>query len=119
MSEQKKQNLANSSVRKDLLLICLTEKLSENGYRINVLDISDPKHSEKYNPLRCINSDDDIKALVTCILKNTNSGENKDLLFETAESSLLSAVFFYLTRHCEIEKRTLREACRLCTAALL
>ena len=47
MSEQKKQNLANSSVRKDLLLICLTEKLSENGYRINVLDISDPKHSEK------------------------------------------------------------------------
>ena len=49
MSEQKKQNLANSSVRKDLLLICLTEKLSENGYRINVLDISDPKHSEKYN----------------------------------------------------------------------
>lgn len=35
MSEQKKQNLANSSVRKDLLLICLTEKLSENGYRIN------------------------------------------------------------------------------------
>lgn len=26
MSEQKKQNLANSSVRKDLLLICLTEK---------------------------------------------------------------------------------------------
>ena len=100
MSEQKKQNLANSSVRKDLLLICLTEKLSENGYRINVLDISDPKHSEKYNPLRYINSDD-------------------DMLFETAESSLLSAVFFYLTRHCEIEKRTLREACRLCTAALL
>ena len=35
MSEQKKQNLANSSVRKDLLLICLTEKLSENGYRSN------------------------------------------------------------------------------------
>lgn len=31
MSEQKKQNLANSSVRKDLLLICLTEKLSEIG----------------------------------------------------------------------------------------
>lgn len=51
MSEQKKQNLANSSVRKDLLLICLTEKLSENGYRINVLDISDPKHSE--NITRC------------------------------------------------------------------
>ena len=94
------------------------EKLSENGYRINVLDVSDPKHSEKYNPLRYINSDDDIKALVTCIIKNTNSGENKDLLFENAESSLLSAVFFYLTRHCEIEKRTLREAYRLCTAAL-
>lgn len=31
MSEQKKQNLANSSVRKDLLPICLTEKLSEIG----------------------------------------------------------------------------------------
>ena len=31
MSEQKKQNLANSSVRKDLLLICLTKKLSEIG----------------------------------------------------------------------------------------
>lgn len=31
MNEQKKQNLANSSVRKDLLLICLTEKLSEIG----------------------------------------------------------------------------------------
>lgn len=94
------------------------EKLSENGYRINVLDISDPKHSEKYNPLRYINSDEDIKALVTCILKNTNSGENKDLLFENAESSLLQAVFFYMTRHCEIEKRTLREAYNLCTAAL-
>lgn len=94
------------------------EKLSENGYRINVLDISDPKHSEKYNPLRYINNDEDIKSLVTCILKNTNSGENKDLFFENAESSLLSAVFFYLTRHCEIEKRTLREAHRLCTATL-
>lgn len=94
------------------------EKLSENGYRINVLDISDPKHSEKYNPLQYINSDEDIKSLVTCILKNTNSGENKDLLFENAESSLLQAVFFYMTRHCEIEKRTLREAYNLCTAAL-
>lgn len=94
------------------------EKLSENGYRINVLDISDLQHSKKYNPLRYINSDEDIKALVTCILKNTNSGENKDLLFENAESSLLQAVFFYLTRHCEIKKRTLREAYRLCTAAL-
>lgn len=29
MSEQKKQNLANSSVRKDLLLICLTEAVSK------------------------------------------------------------------------------------------
>ena len=94
------------------------EKLSENGYRINVLDISDPQHSEKYNPLRYINSDEDIKALVTCILKNSNTGESKDLLFENAESSLLSTVFFYLTRHCEIKKRTLREAYRLCTAAL-
>lgn len=94
MSEQKKQNLANSSVRKDLLLICLTEKLSENGYRINVLDISDPKHSEKYNPLRYINSDDDIKALVTCILKNTNSGENKDLLSKLQNPHFSARYFF-------------------------
>ena len=92
--------------------------LSENGYQVNILDVSDPQRSGKYNPLRYINNDEDIKALVDCILKNKNFGENEDLLFENAESSLLSAVFFYLTRHCEIEKRTLREAYRLCTVAL-
>ena len=77
------------------------------GYAIKIFNIKDMLHSDAYNPLQYINSDEDVLNLVKCIMKNTQEpGAKGDQFFDSATEALLQAIIFYLY-HREPEKASL------------
>lgn len=96
------------------------EALLSHGYTIRIIDISNPQHSDRYNPLCYLKKDNEnsVYELVDCLLENTDPKKREQGHFwNMAEAYLLYAVFFYLSNHCSEDKRTLSEAYRLCTLA--
>lgn len=96
------------------------ETLLSHGYTIRIIDISNPQHSDCYNPLCYLNKDNEnsVYELVDCLLENTDPKKReRGHFWNMAEAYLLYAVFFYLSNHCSEDKRTLHEAYRLCTIA--
>ena len=72
--------------------------LKEKGYDVRVLDLINMERSDRYNPFKYIESDNDVQRLVTNLFKSTTpkGSQSNDPFWDTAASMLLLALIFYL-----------------------
>lgn len=78
--------------------------LSENGYKIRILNLLQPRYSNGYNPFRYIDLykegtlESDVLSLATTFMKNTadNKKGGGDQFWDDAMKALLIAFIFYL-----------------------
>lgn len=72
--------------------------LRENGYKIKVFNISNMKYSNCYNPLKYIETEQDVQTVIECLITNTSTSESagENQFFVDAEKLLYSACIFYL-----------------------
>jgi len=72
--------------------------IKQNGYKIRVLNLSEPKYSNTYNPFAYINSDTDIDKLVNTFLENSRKQDTGrgDQFWEDTMSMLMSSIVHYL-----------------------
>lgn len=84
--------------------------LAENGYKVRILNLIDMEQSDKYNPFNYIRNEKDILKLITNLIKNTNSAQNKsaDDFWEKAETALLQALFGYVFYEAAPEERNIK-----------
>lgn len=92
--------------------------LAENGYKVKVLNLIEMDKSDKYNPFNYIRDEKDILKLITNLITNTNSPQNKNAgdFWEKAETALLQALFGYVFFEAPPEERhmgTVMEMIRL------
>ncbi len=94
---------------KGLLLAETGKMFEEAGYRIKIFDLINRKATDRYNPFKYIQSEDDILKIVNNLIKNTTNPDKKggDDFWEKAETALLMAVFSYLLQEVIEEDRTL------------
>lgn len=69
--------------------------LKENGYKVQVLNLKEPKKGVHYNPFAYDFEDSRVQNLVDAILKNVKN-EKDDGYFYNAERTLLSSVMAYI-----------------------
>lgn len=84
--------------------------LAENGYKVRILNLIDMEQSDKYNPFNYIRNEKDILKLITNLIRNTNSAQNKsvDDFWEKAETALLQALFGYVFYEAAPEERNIK-----------
>lgn len=71
--------------------------LESKGYKIKVFNLINMAESSGYNPFRYVRRESDILKVIHLLIKNTNgSKSNSDPFWESAEKSLLQAVFLYI-----------------------
>ena len=72
--------------------------LKAKGYEVRVLDLINMERSDRYNPFRYIDSDNDVQRLVTNLFKSTTpkGSQSNDPFWDTAASMLLLSLIFYL-----------------------
>ncbi len=72
--------------------------LKEQGYSIKVLDLTDVKNSDRYNPLRYLRDEVSVITLTTNLIRNTTPKKSgaSDPFWEKSETALLQALIFYL-----------------------
>jgi len=72
--------------------------LEQNGYKVRVLNLVEPKHSNCYNPFAYIHDEKDVLILCDTIIKNTSDkGAHKgDEFWIQSQRALLQAIIFYL-----------------------
>lgn len=72
--------------------------LKAKGYDVRVLDLINMERSDRYNPFKYIESDNDVQRLVTNLFKSTTpkGSQSNDPFWDTAASMLLMALIFYL-----------------------
>ena len=72
--------------------------LKEKGYEVRVLDLINMERSDRYNPFKYIESDNDVQRLVTNLFKSTTpkGSQSNDPFWDTAASMLLLSLIFYL-----------------------
>ena len=72
--------------------------LKAKGYDVRVLDLINMERSDRYNPFRYIDSDNDVQRLVTNLFKSTTpkGSQSNDPFWDTAASMLLLSLIFYL-----------------------
>ena len=72
--------------------------LKAKGYDVRVLDLINMERSDRYNPFKYIESDNDVQRLVTNLFKSTTpkGSQSNDPFWDTAASMLLLSLIFYL-----------------------
>ena len=72
--------------------------LKAKGYDVRVLDLVNMERSDRYNPFKYIESDNDVQRLVTNLFKSTTpkGSQSNDPFWDTAASMLLLSLIFYL-----------------------
>ena len=72
--------------------------LKSKGYEVRVLDLINMERSDRYNPFKYIESDNDVQRLVTNLFKSTTpkGSQSNDPFWDTAASMLLLSLIFYL-----------------------
>ncbi len=71
--------------------------LRREGYEIRVFNLVELAHSDRYNPFRYIQNQEDVVILVDTLLKNTKPKDSKtgDPFWEDAAKALLTALCYY------------------------
>lgn len=77
--------------------------LSGAGYKIKVFNLVEMDESDLYNPLKYVNTDNDIILLVDCILANTTDPNKKggDDFWEKAQKLMFQALMFFIHNYGE------------------
>jgi len=79
-----------------------------DGYRIKVFDTSDLGASAKYNPFAYVRNYNDVIKLVSSFITGTKgNGEDGEMKFTIAESTLLTAIFSYVSDEAPSYERNL------------
>lgn len=79
------------------LLTATGKMFEEAGYAVKVLNTFNMKHSNRYNPLANISTDNDVKKVVDCFVRSTGNVKSSDGDFWTnAETMLVTACVYYL-----------------------
>ncbi len=93
------------------LLRSYGKALEDNGYRVKLLNLQNPRMSNHYNPFHYIKEERDVFIVVNSIIKNT-SPEGKsggDPFFDDAANLLLSALMLLMWHTYPPERQTLSE----------
>jgi len=90
--------------------------LEQNGYKVRVLNLIDPKYSNTYNPLYYIREEKDVLILVDTIQNNTRGKGEKEDFWTQAAKALLTAIIFYLCT-LDLEYRHMHNILKLLTSA--
>ena len=100
---------------KGLLFHECGKMLQDNGYEIKVFDLVNRESSDKYNPFRYLRTADDVLKLITNLMANTSSAQNKSEgdFWEKAETALLEAIFGYLLFNVKESDQTIANAMEL------
>lgn len=71
------------------------------GYKIKVFDLVNMAQSDRYNPLKYINCENDVILLVDCILANTTDPRKSggDDFWEKAQKLMFQAIIFFIWKH--------------------
>lgn len=98
----------------ELLKTC-GKMLENNGYEIRVFDLTDMRHSHRYNPFRYIRSEQDVLTLIDCYINSTTEPGRGggDKFWLDAEKGLLSAIIFYLRDYMPKEKQNFAEIAKM------
>lgn len=75
----------------------------EHGYKIRIFNLSDMKHSNRYNPLHYVRDEVGVNLMVDCLIKNT--GEDREDFWLKAERLLYSACVYYMKDFCTDESK--------------
>ncbi len=91
------------------ILASVGNVLVNHGYVIKIFNISDMRHSNRYNPLYYIRDEAGVLMLIECLINNTSkedaaAGDNQ--FFVDAEKLLYAACIFYLRDELQSEKDT-------------
>lgn len=81
------------------ILRSIGKYLKENGYKVKVLNLIEMEKSDMYNPFDYIDhrNQHEVITLIKFIMANTNDGEkSKDPFWDSAETMLMTALFFYV-----------------------
>ena len=81
--------------------------LRQEGFYVVKLDLADMESSSRYNPFAYVKTDTDIPKLITTLITNTTpeGQQAKDPFWEKAETSLLTALSFYVWKEMEPQDR--------------
>lgn len=81
--------------------------LRQEGFYVVKLDLTDMESSSRYNPFAYVKTDTDIPKLITTLITNTTpeGQQAKDPFWEKAETSLLTALSFYVWKEMEPQDR--------------
>lgn len=91
------------------------------GYKIRVLNLDEPTHSDCYNPFAYIHPEREgyeerVLTLIETLIMNTNGGENQnssDPFWDKAERCFLQALFFFTCVDFKKEQRTINTFLKL------
>lgn len=72
----------------------------EKGYQVRVLNLSDTRRSNRYNPLHYVRDEEDASPLVQCIFNCTsaNRDQTADSFWEKTERAILEALILYVVQ---------------------
>ena len=98
----------------ELLKTC-GKMLENNGYEIKVFDLTDMRHSHRYNPFRYIRSEQDVLTLIDCYINSTTEPGRGggDKFWLDAEKGLLSAIIFYLREYETPDKQNFAQIAKM------
>ena len=93
--------------------------LKAKGYEVRVLDLINMDRSDRYNPLKYIESDNDVQRLVTNLFKSTTpkGSQSNDPFWDTAAQMLLLSLIFYLKYEAPPEEQNFPMVMELLRAA--
>lgn len=86
--------------------------LQERGYLVRVLNLADPTHSHRWNPVAECRDEEEVTALAMTVV--VNAAKEKSGYFLMKETQLLEALIFLLNADFPEEHRHLRAALSLC-----
>lgn len=93
--------------------------LEDNGYIVNVFNLSDPFNGDRYNPFNYIQKEKDVFILVNSLIKNTTPPDShaNDPFWENSEKVLLSALILYVWHRYPKKERTFNAVMKLLSIA--
>lgn len=87
----------------------------KKGYQVRVLNLSDTRRSNRYNPLHYVRDEEDARLLVQCIFNctSTNRDQTADSFWEKTERAILEALILYVVQCCSKEERNFAAVLKL------